>query len=104
VGPVVALGVDETSFLKANREHPIIYATGLVDLNAKWSSTWSRAMPPRPAQMVRKYRRGLAEGREGCRHRSGGVLPGRAQSASRSRGARADPFTSSESPTGVSTS
>jgi transposase len=35
VGPVVALGVDETSFLKANREHPIIYATGLVDLNAK---------------------------------------------------------------------
>jgi hypothetical protein len=35
VGPVVALGVDETSPLKATREHPIIYATGLVDLNAK---------------------------------------------------------------------
>ena len=35
VGPVVALGVDETSFLKANREHPVIYATGLVDLDAK---------------------------------------------------------------------
>ncbi len=35
VGPVAALGVDETSFLKANREHPIIYATGLVDLDAK---------------------------------------------------------------------
>ncbi len=32
VGPVRHLGVDETSFLKANREHPIIYATGLVDL------------------------------------------------------------------------
>ncbi len=35
VGPVLALGVDETSFLKANREHPTIYATGLVDLDAK---------------------------------------------------------------------
>jgi hypothetical protein len=35
VGPVVALGVDETSFRKANREHPIIYAAGLVDLDAK---------------------------------------------------------------------
>jgi hypothetical protein len=35
VGPVAALGVDETSFLKANREHPIIYATGLVGLDAK---------------------------------------------------------------------
>jgi hypothetical protein len=32
---VAALGVDETSFLKANREHPVIYATGLVDLNGK---------------------------------------------------------------------
>ncbi|CAN5632407.1 hypothetical protein BH20ACT2_BH20ACT2_18250 [soil metagenome] len=28
-------GVDETSFLRANREHPTIYATGLVDLQAK---------------------------------------------------------------------
>jgi transposase len=35
VGLVVALGVDETSFLKGNREHAIIYATGLVDLNGK---------------------------------------------------------------------
>ena len=26
------LGVDETSFLKATRSHPTIYATGLVDL------------------------------------------------------------------------
>jgi len=32
VGPVGHLGVDETSFLRANREHPTIYATGLVDL------------------------------------------------------------------------
>lgn len=31
VGTVTELGVDETSFLKANREHPTVYATGLVD-------------------------------------------------------------------------
>jgi len=35
VGPVDHLGVDETSFLRANREHPTIYATGLVDLQTK---------------------------------------------------------------------
>lgn len=34
VGPVAQLGVDETSFLKANRHHSTIYATGLVDLEA----------------------------------------------------------------------
>ena len=32
IGRVRQLGVDETSFLKATRTHPIIYATGLVDL------------------------------------------------------------------------
>jgi transposase len=35
VGPVTQLGVDETSFLKANREHSTIYATGLVDLRQR---------------------------------------------------------------------
>jgi transposase len=35
VGAVRQLGVDETSFLRANRRHPTIYATGLVDLEAK---------------------------------------------------------------------
>lgn len=34
VGEVTQLGVDETSFLKANRSHPTIYATGLVDTQA----------------------------------------------------------------------
>ena len=34
VGTVAQLGVDETSFLKANRHHSTIYATGLVDLEA----------------------------------------------------------------------
>jgi len=35
VGPVRHLGVDETSFLRANRHHATVYATGLVDLKAK---------------------------------------------------------------------
>jgi transposase len=35
VRAVRMLGVDETSYLKANRVHPTIYATGLVDLDAK---------------------------------------------------------------------
>jgi transposase len=35
VGMVTQLGVDETSFLKANRKHSTIYATGLVDLEER---------------------------------------------------------------------
>jgi len=35
VGAVAQLGVDETSFLAANRKHSTIYATGLVDLEAR---------------------------------------------------------------------
>jgi transposase len=35
VGPVRQLGVDETSFLRANRWHPTMYATGLVDLEER---------------------------------------------------------------------
>ncbi len=34
VGAVTSLGVDETSFLKANRHHRTRYATGLVDTDA----------------------------------------------------------------------
>ena len=34
VGMVSQLGVDETSYLKANRSHPTLYATGLVDTQA----------------------------------------------------------------------
>ena len=33
VGVVTKLGVDETAFLKATREHSTVYATGLVDLD-----------------------------------------------------------------------
>lgn len=35
VGAVRQLGVDETSFLKANRSHATVYATGLVDLKER---------------------------------------------------------------------
>jgi transposase len=35
VGPVRQLGVDETSWLKATPLHPTLYATGLVDLDAR---------------------------------------------------------------------
>ncbi len=35
VGAVANLGVDETSFLKANRHHATRYATGLVDLDRR---------------------------------------------------------------------
>ena len=35
IGPVRQLGVDETSFLRANRHHHTIYATGLVDLEGR---------------------------------------------------------------------
>jgi transposase len=34
IGTVETLGVDETSFLRANRVHPTVYATGLVDTDA----------------------------------------------------------------------
>lgn len=35
IGPVRHLGVDETSFLKANRHRSTVYATGLVDLRRR---------------------------------------------------------------------
>ncbi len=35
IGPVRQLGVDETTYLSATRAHSTIYATGLVDLQAK---------------------------------------------------------------------
>jgi transposase len=34
VGPVHQLGIDETSWLTATRDHPTLYATGLVDVDA----------------------------------------------------------------------
>ena len=43
---VRALGIDETSFLSATREHRTIYVTGLVDLDRRGSSTWWRERRP----------------------------------------------------------
>lgn len=35
VGAVAQLGVDETTFLSANRDHPTLFATGVVDLKRR---------------------------------------------------------------------
>lgn len=35
VGEVTALGVDETSWLTATKDHPTLFATGLIDIGAK---------------------------------------------------------------------
>ena len=40
IGPVNKLGVDETSWLQANRHHATLYATGLSTSTATSSSTW----------------------------------------------------------------
>jgi len=45
VGRVRALGVDEHSFLAANREHRAIYATCMVDLDRRLASTCLRESP-----------------------------------------------------------
>jgi transposase len=80
VGRVRHLGVDETSFLKANREHPTIYATGLVDLQRSrlidmvegnaakdlrsWcagaDSTWLAAIGVVATDLTESYRAGLS--------------------------------------------
>jgi hypothetical protein len=39
VGEVRSIGIDKTSFLKANAERPTMYVTGLVDLERRCSST-----------------------------------------------------------------
>ena len=84
VGYVRALGIDETSFLSATRDHHTIYATGLVDLDGRILidmiegngaadlRRWCRG--PRPA---------LARGRGGGRHRSRRELPARDRRAPR---------------------
>ena len=81
VGYVRALGIDETSFLSATREHHTIYATGLVDLDApklidmvegnsaaelrRWCSAqdplWLEAVEVVATDLAESYRRGIAE-------------------------------------------
>jgi hypothetical protein len=80
VEPVSQLGVDETFFLRANRFHHTIYATGLVDLEAKilidmvegnaaadlrrWTATadpeWLKAIGFAPTDLAESFRAGLS--------------------------------------------
>jgi transposase len=79
VGPVRQLGVDETAWLAANRHHPTLYATGLVDLDARilidmvegnsasdlrrWCAsrdkTWLEAIAVVTTDLAESYRAGL---------------------------------------------
>lgn len=79
VGPVEMLGVDETSWLRANRYHSTLYATGLVDLDAhvlidmvegnsaddlrRWCARqdpgWLRAITVVATDLAESYRAGL---------------------------------------------
>jgi transposase len=93
VGEVHSLGVDETSFLRATREHSTIYATGLVDLDAPMLidlvegnsaaalRRWLDAQPPGWLEGIGVVATDLAES-----HRAG--LAGRLDHATRV----ADPF------------
>jgi len=78
---VRALGIDETSFLSATRDHHTIYATGLVDLDGRilidmiegnaaadlrrWCGTqdplWLEAVEVVATDLAESYRRGIAE-------------------------------------------
>jgi transposase len=81
VGYVRALGIDETSFLSATRDHHTIYATGLVDLDGRilidmiegngaadlrrWCGAqdplWLEAVEVVATDLAESYRRGIAE-------------------------------------------
>ncbi|MBK5223014.1 MAG: ISL3 family transposase [Acidimicrobiia bacterium] len=52
VGPVTQLGVDETSFLAANRDHHTMYVSGLVDLSRH---TMIDMFPGNSARDLRKW-------------------------------------------------
>ena len=82
IGNVTQLGVDETSFLTANRTHATIYATGLVDLQAKviidmvegnaapdlrrWTEgadpAWLKAITVVATDLAESFRAGLSPG------------------------------------------
>jgi len=81
VGHVRALGIDETSFLSATRDHHTIYATGLVDLDGRtlidmiegnaasdlrrWCAAqdplWLETIEVVATDLAESYRRGIAE-------------------------------------------
>jgi len=80
VGSVDKLGVDETSYLAANREHPTIYATAMIDLDrsividliegnagadlGEWldaqSEAWLAGISVVATDLAQSYRSGLA--------------------------------------------
>ena len=73
IGMVTALGVDETTFLAANREHPTLFATGMVNLRRRVVidvvegnsgedlGSWLDAQPPAWCEQVRVVATDLAE-------------------------------------------
>ena len=80
VGHVRALGIDETSFLSATREHATLYATGMVDLDdpkvidmiegnsaadlRRWCAAqdplWLETIEVVATDLAESYRRGIA--------------------------------------------
>jgi transposase len=78
VGDVAMLGIDETSWLRANRDHPTLFATSLVDLEARriidvilrQRLTRCRRVARRPTGIVASWDSG--GGHRPCR----GVSPG----------------------------
>ena len=80
VGHVRALGIDETSFLSATREHATLYATGMVDLDdpkvidmiegnsaadlrrwcAEQDPLWLETIEVVATDLAESYRRGIA--------------------------------------------
>lgn len=80
VGRVRQLGVDETSFLRANRHHHTVYATGLVDLEGhrlidmaegntavdlrRWTANadpdWVKAIKVVATDLAQSFRAGLS--------------------------------------------
>jgi transposase len=73
VGDVAALGVDETTWLTATKDHPTLFATGLVDLerrvvidviegnSARDLGSWLDRQPPRWLGLIRVVATDLAE-------------------------------------------
>jgi transposase len=83
VGPVRAMGIDETSFLSANRDHSTIYATGMVDLDRRVLIDMVEGNAAIPAPMVRGPGSGVASGCSRGGHRPGRELSGRHLAAPR---------------------
>ncbi len=82
VGAVRSLGVDETTFLSANRLHSIIYATGLVDLEAKVLIDLVEGNAAADlAAMAKERPQAVARGHRGGGHRPGRVVPSRTVAA-----------------------